>query len=80
MGGDGKEGARQFPDTWLIKILQILAGQDQGRFFFTNSFEAVADVGDRNWIGEPQVQLVNGGHGMSGTEQLIGHIGKNGKQ
>lgn len=77
--GDSEKGTRQFPDTRLVKILQILTGQNQGGLLFTNPFEAVADVGNRDWIGEPQVQFVDGGHGISGSEQLVRHIGEHGR-
>ena len=80
MDGDGKEGARQLPYPRLGEVLQILAGEKQGGFLFSYSFEGVADVGDDGGIGEPQVQLVNGGHGIAQRQKLIRHIGQQAEQ
>ena len=80
MDGDGKEGARQLPYSRLGEVLQILAGKEQGGFLFSYSFKRVADVGDDGGIGQPQVQLVNGCHGIAQRQKLIRHIGQQAEQ
>ena len=80
MDGDGKEGARQLPYPRLGEVLQILAGKEQGGFLFSYSFKRVADVGDDGGIGQPQVQLVNGCHGIAQRQKLIRHIGQQTEQ
>ena len=80
MDGDGKEGARQLPYPRLGEVLQILAGKEQGGFLFSYSFKRVADVGDDGGIGQPQVQLINGRHGIAQRQKLIRHIGQQTEQ
>ena len=62
------------------EVLQILAGKEQGGFLFSYSFKRVADVGDDGGIGQPQVQLVNGCHGIAQRQKLIRHIGQQTEQ
>ena len=64
MDGDGKEGARQLLYSRLGKVLQVLAGKEQGGFLFPHPLEGVADVGDDGGIGQPQVQLINSRYGI----------------
>ena len=80
MGGDGEEGAGQLPDARLVEILQILARQNHAGLLLAHPLEAVADVGNCHRIGEPQVQLIDGGHRIPGGEQLVGHIGQHTEQ
>ena len=80
MDGDGKEGARQLPYSRLGEVLQILAGEEQGGFLFSYSFKRVADIGDDGGIGQPQVQLINGCHGIAQRQKLIRHIGQQAEQ
>ena len=60
VGGDGEQGPGQFPDARLVEVLQVLTGQDQGGFLFTDTLETVTDISYRRGIGEPEVQLVDG--------------------
>ena len=80
MSGNGKQGAGQLPNPRLVKILQILRGQDQGGLLLPHPLQAVADVSHRCGIAEPQVQLVDGRYGISGSQQLIRQIGQDGKK
>ena len=80
MDGDGKEGACQLPYSRLSEVLQILAGKEQGGFLFPHPLEGIADVGDDGGIGQPQVQLVNGCHGIAQRQKLIRHIGQQAEQ
>ena len=71
MGGDGEEGASQLPDARLVEVLQILRCQDQGRLLLPHSFQAVADILHGGEIAQPDVQLVQRGHGVPLGEQLV---------
>ena len=77
MGGDSEEGASQLPDARLVKVLQILRRQDQGRLLFADALEAVADISHRRGVGEPEIQLVDGRYRVPRSEKLVGHIGEN---
>ena len=65
MGGDGKQGAGQLPHALDVEILQVLRCQDQGGIALSHPLEAVADVLDGGQVGQPEVELVQGGHGVA---------------
>lgn len=80
VGGDGKERASQLSNAWLIKVLQVLTGQDHAGLLLPYSLEAVTDVGHCHRIAEPQVQLIDSGHGIPGGKKPVGHIGEDTEQ
>ena len=80
MDGNRKQRAGQFPDTRLVEVLQILAGEDEGGILLPHALEAVADVGDHRRVGEPEVQFVDGSHGVARGQELVGHIGQQAEQ
>ena len=76
VGGDGEQGPGQLPNTVHIKVLQILAGQDHGGLLLPHPLEAVTDIFDGGQVAQPDVQLVQRGHGISLGEQLVAEIGE----
>ena len=76
MGRDAEQGLGHLPDALLVEVLQVLAGQKHGGLLFAHPLETVADVLDGSGIGQPDIQLVQGGHGISLGEELVGHIGQ----
>ena len=67
----------QFRRLRQQKILDILAGQQQGGLFLPRPLHARPDVSDGCFVVEIQVQFINGRDSISGTEQFIVHIAEN---
>ena len=65
VGGDGKQGAGQLPHALDIEILQVLRRQDQGGIALAHPLEAVTDVLNGGQVGQPEVELVQGGYGVA---------------
>ena len=61
-------------------VLQVLTGQDHAGLLLADPLEAVPDVGHRHRIGKPEVQLIDGGHRISGGEKLVRQIGEHAEQ
>ena len=80
MSRNGKERAGQLPDARLVEVLQVLTGQDHAGLLFADPLEAVPDIGHRHRIGKPEVQLIDGGHRISGGEKLVRQIGEHAEQ
>ena len=76
VGRDGKQRLCHLADAFLIKIFQILRGQQHGGLFFTNTLETVADVLNGRGIGQPDIQLVQCRHGIADRQKLIRHEGQ----
>ena len=74
VGGDGEHGLRHLPDSGNEKILDILGCQNHGRVLLPDPLHAVADVLNGSPVGQEQVQLVNGCHGVADTDQGITHV------
>ena len=60
----------------MIEVFQILTCQQHGGFFFTNTLEAISDVLDSSWVGEPDVQLIQCRHRVSFSQELVRQIGE----
>ena len=77
---NGKQRFCIFSDTVNIKVLQILAGENDCTFLFTDTFHEVADVFHRCQVSQEQIKLIDAGGSISIGKQFIGHVGKNVKQ
>ena len=80
VGGDGEEGAGEFPDALDVKVLQVLAGQNQSGLLFPYPFEGISDIFDGSQIAQPDIQLVQSGHGVALGEQLVAEKGEHVEQ
>ena len=76
VGGDGKQGAGQLPHALDIEILQVLRRQDQGGIALAHPLEAVTDVLNGGQVGQPEVELVQGGHGVAFGKELVAEVGQ----
>lgn len=76
VGGDGEQGAGQFPDALHIKVLQILRGQDHGGLLFSHPLQGVADIFDGGQVAQPDVQLIQRGYRVALGEQPVAEVGE----
>lgn len=74
--GDGKQGPGQLPYPLDIEILQILTGQNQCGIALSHPLEAVADVLNGGQVGQPEVELIQSGHGVPLGEELVAEVGQ----
>ena len=75
MGGDGEQGPGELPDAVHVKVLQVLGRQDQRGLLLPHPLQGVADVLDGSDVGQPDIQLVQGGHRIAHSEELIAEKG-----
>ena len=68
--------AGQLPHALDIEILQILTGQNQCGIALSHPLEAVADVLDGGQVGQPEVELVQGGYGVAFGKELVAEVGQ----
>ena len=80
VGRDGKQRLCHLADAFLIKVLQILRGQQHGGFLFAHALETVADVLNGRGIGQPNIQLVQCCYGIADRQKLIRHEGQHVEQ
>ena len=73
MRRDREQGLCELADRWDQEVLDILAGEDDGRVLFAYTLHGVADVFDRGHVRQEQVQLVDGRRCVALAEQLIAH-------
>ena len=64
----------EFLDLGQKKILDILTCQNDRGFLLTHSLGGVADIFDCREIGEEEIQLIDGGCGVSFRQELVVHI------
>ena len=74
MGGNAEQRLGVLTDGRNQKVLDILACQNDRGFLFTHTLGGVADIFDCRHIGQKQIQLVDGGGGVTYAKELIGHI------
>ena len=76
VGRDGKQRLCHLADALLVKVFEILRGQQHGGFLFAHALEAVANVFDGRGIGQPDIQLVQCCYGIADRQKLIRHEGQ----
>ena len=74
MGGNAEQRLGVLTDGRDQKVLDILACQNDRGLLFTHTLGGVADIFDCRHIGQKQIQLVDGGGGVTHAQELVGHI------
>ena len=73
MGRDREEGLGVFFDAIQIKVLQVLAGDNDGRVLLPNTFHKVADVFHCGQVGKEQIKLIQTCRRVSLCQKFIAH-------
>lgn len=68
VGGNGEQRLGVLPDAVDIKIFEVLAGEDHGAVFLPDSLHEVADIFHGRQVGKEQIELVNAGSRIAGSE------------
>ena len=74
MRRDGEQWLGHLPHALLVKILQVLGRHHQRRIPFPHALQAVADILNGHWIGQPQVQLIQCRHRVARCQKPVRHI------
>ena len=64
----------EFLDLGQKKILDILRCENDRGFLLTHSLGGVSDIFDCREVGEEEIQLIDGGCGVSFRQELVVHI------
>ena len=80
MGGDGEQRLGEFPDGGNQEVFNVLGCQNHDGIPLSDSLHRVADVLNGGQVGQEQVQLVDGCHGVADADQGIAHVRENIKQ
>ena len=74
--GNGEQRPRILADSFNVKVLEILAGDNHIGVFLAHPLHAASDILDRNHIGQPEIELFDAGHSVAVGDKCVGHIGE----